>query len=409
MLTGNLVRVRNARNRVVPLYLDPDDPELLETAEILIRIFREGVNRTRAEIEEQIEELLGEGVGTIAQRGLAKVLEDRAEFEVVSDVEPETLRREVFRLAAEHRRELRSAGYRAPFRRDRVLAEAAAKFGVDPEKVVPGLFADLKDENRMLAFEDISPERLLHRYNVALAQAVLLRSVLVVLRVPNESPARYRQLLRRLKFHRLLHRVEGSPAEGYVFKIDGPLSLFSATNKYGLQMAMFLPAVLLCRNFSLEAELRWGPRREPRVFRLDHNDGLVSHYADPGVHIPPEVRGFEERFRQIAPEWEMAEAAEIVELGRDGVWIPDYVFTHRMTGIKVRVEVAGFWKRSAVERLVNLLRARLRSPWLLLVGDRMKVDETEIADLGDAVLRFREVPIASDLRDRLRAIAADQP
>ena len=58
-------------------------------------------------------------------------------------------------------------------------------------------------------------------------------------------------------------------SEGYVFHIDGPLSLFSATNKYGLQMALFLPTLLLCRDFRLDAELRWGPKREPRVFHLD--------------------------------------------------------------------------------------------------------------------------------------------
>ena len=40
------------------------------------------------------------------------------------------------------------------------------------------LFADLRDENRLLRFEDITAQRLIDRYNVALAQAVLLRSVL---------------------------------------------------------------------------------------------------------------------------------------------------------------------------------------------------------------------------------------
>ena len=35
-------------------------------------------------------------------------------------------------------------------------------------------------------------------------------------------------------------------ADGYTLQIDGPLSLFSATNKYGLQMALFLPSLLAC-------------------------------------------------------------------------------------------------------------------------------------------------------------------
>src|SRR5947209_18098289 len=305
MLTGNLVRVRTAKQRVIPLYLNPDSPEWLEVAESLLLSFREGVGMTRGEIGVEIDELVGEGLATLAHRGLAKVLEDRAEFEVVADVPPETLREKVFSAAAEHRRSLRAEGLRAAFRRDAVLGSVAEELGLEPEKVAAALFADLKDENRMLRFEDLGAQRLIDRYNVALAQAVLLRSVLVTAEVRGEKPPRYRQLFRQLKFHRLLYRVQGSMAEGYVFHIDGPLSLFSATNKYGLQMALFLPTLLLCRDFRLDAELRWGPKRQPRTFYLDAGEGLISHQAETGTYVPAEVGAFLERFRQVAPGWDV--------------------------------------------------------------------------------------------------------
>ena len=173
---------------------------------------------------------------------------------------------------------------------------------------------------------------LIDRYNVGLAQAVLLRSVLVKVEVRNERPARYRQLFRRLKFHRLLYRVEGSMRDGYVFHIDGPLSLFSATTKYGLQVALFLPALLHCSDFRLEAELRWGPKREPRSFLLEPRDGLVSHQADTGTYTPVELKAFVERFRQVAPDWEISECTDVIELGREGVWVPDYRLVHTPTG-----------------------------------------------------------------------------
>ena len=70
---------------------------------------------TRGEIEAEIDELVGEGMATLAHRGLAKVLEDRAEFEVVADVPPETVREKVFTAAAEHRKA--APGRRAPRRR----------------------------------------------------------------------------------------------------------------------------------------------------------------------------------------------------------------------------------------------------------------------------------------------------
>src|SRR4029079_2771142 len=121
MLTGNLVRVRTSKSRVIPLYLRRDDPYWLEVAESWLWVFGEGVAMTRGEIAAEIDELVGDGIATLAHRGLAKVLEDRAEFEVVAEVPPETLREKVFSTAAAYRRHLRAAGHRAPFRREFVL------------------------------------------------------------------------------------------------------------------------------------------------------------------------------------------------------------------------------------------------------------------------------------------------
>ena len=111
MLNGPLVRVRTSRQRIIPLYLNRESPEWLEVAESLLLIFREGVGLTRGEIEAEIDEMVGEGMATLAHRGLAKVLEDRAEFEVVADVPPETIREKVFTAAAEHRKALQAAGH----------------------------------------------------------------------------------------------------------------------------------------------------------------------------------------------------------------------------------------------------------------------------------------------------------
>jgi predicted nuclease of restriction endonuclease-like RecB superfamily len=361
---------------------------------------------SRGEIQAEIDALIGEGVATLTHRGLAKVLEDRAEFEVVADVPPELLREKVFAAAAEHRRALRAAGHRAPFRREAVLEAVAGELGVDPDKMVAGLFADLKDENRMLRFEDLSAQRLVDRYNVALAQAVLLRAVAITVEIRNERPARYRQLFRQLKFHRLLYRVEGSMNDGYKLHIDGPLSLFSATNRYGLQMALFLPTLLHCADYRLDAELRWGPRREPRSFHLESADGLISHQADTGTYVPAELGAFLDRFRQVAPQWEVSESTEVLELGREGVWVPDYRFVHRPTGTDVFVEVVGFWKRSSLERLLRLLPRHGPKRYVLAISERLKVDEGALEELAGPVLKFKEIPNAPELAALLDSLVS---
>jgi predicted nuclease of restriction endonuclease-like RecB superfamily len=401
MLTGGLVRVRVARQRVIPLYIDPTSPRWLEAAESLLLLYREAVGMTRGDIENEIDELFGGGgKATLVHRGLAKVLEDRAEFEVVSAVSPEIIREKVFTLAAEHRRRREPGsvpGRRPPFRRDLVLAGAAAELNLAPDVVLDSLFADLRGENRLLHFDDLTAERLIERYNLALAQAVMLRSVRVKVEVRNEPPARYRQLFRRLKFHRLLHRVEGSMREGFVLHIDGPLSLFSATTRYGLQIALFLPALLRCVDFRLEAELRWGPRREPRSFLLEPCDGLVSHEADRGMYVPAEIKAFAERFRQVVPTWELSECTEIIELGREGIWVPDYRARHKASGTDVFVEVLGFWKRSSLERLLRLLPRHGPPRYVLAISERLKVDEGALGELPRSIFRFKEIPNAPEL------------
>jgi predicted nuclease of restriction endonuclease-like RecB superfamily len=410
MLTGDLVRVRISKERVIPLYIDRDASNWLEAAESLLLLFREGAGMTRAEINAEIDNFFGGGArATQVVRGLAKVLEDRSEFEVVAEVPPDEIREKVFTAAAEYRRKLRAGaaapGQRAVFHREEVLGTVAREVGMEPEAMANALFADLRDENRLLRFEDTTAQRLIDRYNVALAQAVLLRSVLVKAEVRNEKPARYRQLFRRLKFHRLLYRVEGSMRDGYVFHIDGPLSLFSATTRYGMQVALFLPALLHCTDFRLEAELRWGPRREPRSFYLDRRDSLITHQIDAGTYVPAEIKAFVERFRQVAPDWQISECTDFIELGQEGVWVPDFRVTHSGTGTEVFIEVVGFWKRSSLDRLIRLLPRYGPPRFVLAISDRFKVDEETLQDLPGPILRFKEIPNASELATLLDSMA----
>jgi predicted nuclease of restriction endonuclease-like RecB superfamily len=390
MLTGKLVRVRYGRERILPCYLKVDDAGWLEVAGQLLELFRGQTGRTRGELEADLEEAFGDDPAQLVHQGLAKLLQDRCEFEVVSGHPPERLREAVFRAAAEHRR---GAG---PFDRQAVLSQVAAELDTAPEAVEQGLFADLKSEQRLVSFKDITAERLLQRYNVALAQAVLLRSTRVHVAIRGEPPQRYRQLLRLVKFHRLVCDMEKTGPDSYQLHLDGPLSLFSATQKYGLQLALFLPAVLLCRDFELRAELRWGAQRRPKTFTLTSNEGLVSHYPDTGTYVPPELAMFTELFRKKVAEWDIAEETEVFPLG-DGFWVPDFRLIHRASGQAVLLEVLGFWRRSSAEKHLARLREHARVPFLLAVSDQLHIDEADLEGLPAGVHRFRQMPLPDEV------------
>src|SRR5262249_24812029 len=140
--------------------------------------------RTRGELEAEVAETFGGDAAQLVYRGLAKLLEDRCEFEVISGQPPEKVREVVFGLAAQARSGVRensvgesgiltnSATIHPAFDRTAVLGQAAKALGMTPDRVEQSLFADLKSEQRLTRFKDTTAERLLHRYNVALAQAV---------------------------------------------------------------------------------------------------------------------------------------------------------------------------------------------------------------------------------------------
>ncbi len=393
MLTGKMVTVRYAKDRIVPRYLDLQNDTWHEVAERLLALFRGQEGRTRGELEEDQREAVGDDPSQLVHQGLNKLLEDRCEFETVSGHPPEELRDEVFRIAAERRKQ---SSLTSPFERTAVLAEVGTKLSLPPDVVEQGLFADLKSEQRLVKFRDISVEHLLQRYNVALAQAVLLRATRVSVIVRNEPPQRYRQLLRQVKFHRLICDMEKIGPESHQLNLDGPMSLFSATNKYGLQLALFLPAVLLCRDFELKAELRWGPQRRPKTFLLTPRDGLVSHYADSGMYVPPELAMFVELFRKRVEDWELVEETEIFPLG-DSFWVPDFRLVHRASKKQVLLEVLGFWRRSSAERHLERLRQQVRKPFLLAVSEQLHIDEAELEGLPAGIHRFRNLPLPDEI------------
>jgi predicted nuclease of restriction endonuclease-like RecB superfamily len=185
----------------------------------------------------------------------------------------------------------------------------------------------------------------------------------------------------------------------YRLNLDGPLSLFSATQKYGLQLALFLPTLLLCKHFELKAKLRWGPERKEKQFHLSHEDGLVSHQAETGAYVPPEATMFVELFRKKIADWEISDETEIIPLGKN-VWVPDYRLVHRKSGNVVLLDILGFWRRSSAERHLAMLKEHAGAPFIVAISDQLNVEEAELDGLPDNVVRFRNMPLAEEVAKR---------
>ena len=71
-------------NRLIPQYIGADDPEWVSVAERLIELYRAAQGCTRGELEEEVAEAVGDSPTQLVHQGLAKLLEDRCEFDVES-------------------------------------------------------------------------------------------------------------------------------------------------------------------------------------------------------------------------------------------------------------------------------------------------------------------------------------
>ncbi len=394
MLTGKLVRVRHARNKLVPLYLEPTDPVWVGVAEQLLFAFRSSPGRTRGEILDELSDLIGEGPRSLVHKGLCDLLEDRCEFEVTSEHPPEAIREAIFRAAVRHR--VAAAAAEIPFDRNVVVARVANEMALSVEQIEQGLFADLKDERRVLAFKDTTETALLYRYNVALAQAILLRCSAMEVRIWGETPARFRQLFRQVKFHKLICTIQASAGESYTLKLDGPLSLFSSTNKYGLQLAQFLPTLLHCKAFDLHANIRWGTERKDKLFTLSAAEGLRSHAPDFGVYTPPELQMFADSFAAKVKGWTIGTDPNPIMLP-DGVWVPDFKLTQPASGKEVFVEIFGFWRKGDIEAVYRRLKKHFAGKFVLCISEQFRADEVDEVTFGEEVYRFKRTPLPDEV------------
>ena len=400
MLTGDLVRIRIRKGIVYPPYIDTENADLLSLAETLIGIFERYVGRPRHELDDELKDFLGTGTAFLVHRGLSKLLRDRCEFEAETTVEPAILRQQVFAAAAEAYR----THDRVRVDRDAVLIAIAPDMDMVPQEIDRQLYADLKEAEVLQAFKPCSPSWLLQRYNVALAQAVLLRATALDLVIEGETTTRYRELFRKLKFFQLMHEIRADGPGRYHVHIDGPLSLFKSSQRYGLQMAQFLPTVLHCANWTLDAAVLWGIKRREAMFRLSPATGLqpIGHIS--GQWAPEEVEWLDARFRKLKTDWDISTDAEIINLGGQGVLASDYIFTHRPTGMTVYMEILGFWRRGSVHTRLDLLRRHGPPNMILAISKELGVDEEDTDDLPGEVYVFRAMPIARDVHKLLETI-----
>jgi uncharacterized protein len=380
VLTPDLVRARRRRGELQLLELGKDRPEAEQLSHALLVLARDHEGRTRGELAQAMADV---GAGARQRKvflGLTKLVEDACEFAVDSPIDPPRLRSEVFLAAASERRQLDPG---ARFERERLLERVAAEHATGVEQVERALFADLRASHLLLKGPRIDAGALLDRYERAQRQAVLLRSVKLVAEVRCAAAAAYRNLFNKLKFRQLLYRIEPLPAGGYRIEIDGPFSLFESVTKYGLSLALLLPALEECDSLKLSADVRWGKLREPLSFRFESHGAAGRAAASP---LSDDLQALIGAFANLGSAWTVTITDAVLDLPGIGVCVPDVVFQHRPSGLEVFLEVLGFWSRDAVFRRIEMAQRGVGECMLFAVSSRLRVSEALLDDINSAAL-----------------------
>lgn len=405
MLTADLVCARIQGGRLQIQRLDgPRRARALALAELLLAVARERLGAAREELREAWRECEQAARERKLVQGLCKLIEDAAEFAEPEGEVPVELRREVFLRAAAAAREAATESLRVSgFDRAAVLAAVAAERGTTVEAIEAALYADLRGAQPLLAVAPESAAALVERYEQASVQAVLLRAVRVTARI-EASPSAARALFHKLKFHRLLHRIERVGEGSFQLTIDGPYSLFDAVTKYGLELGLVLPALEAAERLELEAEVRWGAARRAVTFQHSVRRPRVAGAAEP-PRLGVDAQELLEAFATLSTRWSAAPASVVLELPGVGVVVPDLVFSHPALDGPIYLEVLGYWSRAAVWRRVELVEAGLPERLLFAVSSRLRVSE-EVLDGHDsaALYVFKGTMSARAVERKLEAL-----
>ncbi|MDG7018603.1 MAG: DUF790 family protein [Nitrososphaerota archaeon] len=410
MLPSNLLRAKISRGKIRPLYVSID-ADMVALAERVLGVYRGSVGKRKGGLLEKLAEVEGEGYDFKLVRGLAALLERRCVFEAESAMSPMQARMTAFEEAS--RRRATSA-----MERGEVVLAVSARLGVTEDALERTLYSDLDDELILKSFEPIGPELLLKRYNLSLTQTLLFKS----LRVEFSASGNWKNIFRGVKRFGLIYSVEkdddGDDGRGgYTVSLDGPLSLFKLTDRYGTSVAKLLPLIAASDSWKIKAEIL-SRSRGNRVYTFETESGELKGLIDTSddwggptanLYDSSVEEKFAKSFASYGSGWSVKREPEPLIAGRH-VLIPDFGFERG--GAKVYLEVVGFWTPGYLERKIDKLESVAGVDMVIAVDESLACAKVERLKRKAVVIYYRKEvpvkPVVEHLKEREASILRAQ-
>ena len=387
MLTKDLLKYTTRKGKVFPKYLDVRKTEYLDSAKIISDLFTTHKGEALKAVHDQID--LSFPSRDVVIKGLIKLIEDRCEF-IDDDGSIEGTRWKIMSYANEFFTNSDSTNYLD------LLNYIESKSGRNHGVISETLYADLPDFRILSDIKETDAKALIHRYNCAQIQGLLIRSKSLRFIIEDPSKVEMRRLVQKLRFLGLIADIE---VKGKILElsVSGPMSMFQSGNAYGLKIANFFPYILLFSKWKLVAEIELN--RKKLLLECDWKKTINSHYKSFSGHIPEEY----EKICQMIDKskgnqgWKAAVCSDFVNLGMESYSFPDLVFK-KAENDDVYMEIFHKWHASELKRRISSLTKKKNSNLILAVQKSLvKHDELDkkldkLSENGHKIVLFSGFP-----------------
>lgn len=406
MLPLELLRTKitNKGQRITPLFCLASDDNLL-IAQKLITEFEYSYNEKETKGDLQKRLFLYENSYSDFKliRGLIALLERRCVFKInqffSSDYEKNkffstqvltsfSLRKVLFEESSKRGLPLDHT------KRDKIFQYVASKLGTKTNYLEKLMWLDQEDYLILESFSSLEPIHLLGIYNLSLLQTLLFNSVNFEFTI--KGGTNWKQVLRTIKRFGLMYNLQktqknsgnkfpteiqynqiepnlvyGDDFKSYfndniICSIDGPLSIFKLTNKYGILIAKVIPKIISASKWSIKASIIKNTLSGRKLYDFDLSSDSEVHFFnsinyqfyndypfEDSNSINLNFDSFVEtkfamQFEKFHTGWKLVREPDPLILPSGRAFIADFLFERY--GKKIYFEIIGFWTLQYLER-----------------------------------------------------------
>jgi uncharacterized protein len=389
MLPNILLRVRTRKGTIFPLFCTGDKGDI-QLAEELIGQFDQSVQHKekKKSLEKRIATVEGQYDDYKLVRGLSTLLDRRCQYRIfdygsAGDMaNPFSVRKALFEESSKIALAL------TDFDRDKVIDIVASKMNISTSYIRQVMWSDLEENMILEQFSTLGPNELLGWYNLSLMQTLLFNCTKLEFCV--YGGIHWKHVLRNVKRLGLMYNLQQNEVRNeqvsndnsnnnnfdavspvtnndtnetdLVCTIDGPISLFKLTDRYGTSIAKLLPSIISSGKWSLNS---WIVRKtmsgkkiyEFNISSLDvpslladpyNSNNRLTSYFDSSVE-----EKFAKRFDQVANGWRLIREPDPLIVSGGGAFIPDFMI--QKYDRRIYLEIVGFWTKEYLQKKIQKL------------------------------------------------------